>query len=397
MIPTNVQANKPKQAPHQTKPGQNKLTSEYVSPMHPDKMCDRIADALVDKCLEADPNARCAIEVMGGHGEVYITGEVTTKDDSCLSPTIIIGVVHSITGKKELVDINIKDQSPEIAKGVDDGGAGDQGVVVGYACSENEEGIPHEHYLAKSLCNFIYEKYPADGKTQITIDTMMMVHAVVISWSGQNKDTLRQLFNEWQQTNQVHMAPQFKVMINPAGYWEQGGFDVDSGVTGRKIVVDQYGPRVAVGGGAFSGKDCTKIDRSGALKARLLAVEILRTSPKVINNVVVKLAYVIGVKGPVMATVEVNGNAPRNLVYEDGELDTQTIIKDLKLNEPQFLNLATNGIFGEKEIWNNPVIPEKPEKEVDTTVDDGVIVEPAKKGKKTKAKKDLPQEKIKKL
>src|SRR3990167_468241 len=140
-------------------------TAEAVSPKHPDKLCDQISDAILDACLEQDPMSRVAIETMGGHGIITITGELTTK-----AYINAREIAQRIAGSQYGVQTNIVSQSPEIAQGVDTGGAGDQGIMIGYACNENEEMIPHELYLARSLCKFIYEKYPYDGKTQITLD-----------------------------------------------------------------------------------------------------------------------------------------------------------------------------------------------------------------------------------
>lgn len=148
----------------------NYKTAECVTPKHPDKMCDQISDAILDHLLLQDPFSRVAIETMGGHGKVYVTGEITAPLG--ITTDEIKNIVHRITGGEEEVFVNIVKQSPEIANGVDTGGAGDQGIMVGYACNDNEDMIPKEAYLARSLCKFLYNKFPFDGKTQITISTI---------------------------------------------------------------------------------------------------------------------------------------------------------------------------------------------------------------------------------
>ena len=144
-------------------------TAECVSPMHPDKMCDRISDTLLDLHLQQDPNSRCAIETCGGMGEVYITGEVTSN--AVVTRENIVKVVHDVTTDDTInVIININQQSPEIANGVDTGGAGDQGIMIGYACRDNEQYLPQEYYLSRELNKFIFDKFPYDGKTQVTMN-----------------------------------------------------------------------------------------------------------------------------------------------------------------------------------------------------------------------------------
>jgi len=145
------------------------FTAEYVSPKHPDKMCDRISDAILEKFINQDPNSRVAVETLGGHGKVFIVGEVTSL--GTINQSEYKQIVADITGFDTYdVTVHIVQQSPEIAAGVDTGGAGDQGIVIGYACNHNDEMVPQEFYLAKSLCNYLYEKYPVDGKTQVTIN-----------------------------------------------------------------------------------------------------------------------------------------------------------------------------------------------------------------------------------
>ena len=266
-------------------------TCEYVSPMHPDKICDRIADAILFAYLEKDKNSRVAVEVMGGHGVIHISGEVTSKGEVDVEQ-----IVRSIVGEDIHITKAITKQSSFIAQGVDSGGAGDQGIMVGYACNETESLMPLEYELAKNLCLSIYKKYPYDGKTQVTIDGSKVI-VVVASFQNTKTSELEALVKT--------LIKSEKYFINPAGEWSVGGFDADSGLSGRKIVIDAYGPNVPVGGGSFAGKDLTKVDRSGALMARKIAVDLLKKHHA--KEVLVKLAYAIGHPEPVMAVAHIDG------------------------------------------------------------------------------------------
>lgn len=320
-------------------------TAESVSPKHPDNVCDRIADAILDECLRQDPNSRSAVEVLGGHGTVVVTGELTTK-----AYVDVRKIVHRIVeDDKYGVVVNIERQSPEIASGVDTGGAGDQGIMVGYACNENDELMPQEYYLARSLNKFLYSKNPQDGKTQVTLDGDKIT-AIVASWANTPHNELEELVREWLSSSKLEAASsEPQLHINPAGDWHISGFESDTGLTGRKIAVDNYGPRVPIGGGSFSGKDATKVDRSGAYKARQKAVEILKQNPEA-KEVYVYLAYAIGYNYPVQATAIIDG-VEKDLMTDKEEFQPQQIIKDLKLTEPQFEKTAEYGHFGNGFIW----------------------------------------------
>ena len=271
-------------------------TAEYVSPKHPDKLCDRISDSLLNLYIEKDPNSRCAIETMGGHGNVIILGEVTS--DANIPEQVIAETICGILESRDYkITISLHKQSPEIAKGVDHGGAGDQGVVIGYACDENEEMIPQEFYLAKSLCNYLYQYFPFDGKTQVTINNDFQVEYLVASFQNSKTEDLHKSIKDWIQKNDIKIAKNIVYFINPAGEWNIGGLDADTGLTGRKIIVDAYGPRVPAGGGAFSGKDWTKVDRSGAQYAQHIAQQLLQKHNA--DEVRVELAYAIGITEPV--------------------------------------------------------------------------------------------------
>jgi S-adenosylmethionine synthetase len=294
-------------------------TCEYVSPMHPDKICDRIADAILFAYLKKDKKSRVAVEVMGGHGVIDVSGEVTSKGE-----VDIWEIVKSIVGEGYKINVNITKQSQYIAQGVDNGGAGDQGIMVGYACNETKSLIPLEYELAKNLCLAIYKKYPYDGKTQVTINSKKVI-AVVASFQNTKTPELEKLVKK--------LIKAEKYFINPAGEWPVGGFDSDSGLSGRKIVVDAYGPNVPVGGGSFAGKDLTKVDRSGALIAREIAVELLRKYK--VKEVLVKLAYVIGLPQPVMAVAETNpGDRSAETIEINGrDLSPKGIMKALDLGK----------------------------------------------------------------
>lgn len=321
-------------------------SAECVTPKHPDKLCDQISDAILDFCLWQDTKSRVAIEVQGGHGKISIMGEVTFA--GILSDADIYKIVHRLTGyAKSKVKINIVKQSPEIAKGVDIGGAGDQGIMSGYACTDNDELMPQEYYLARSLCKFIYAKYPYDGKTEIILDDNNNILILVASFQKVASNKLLEKVNEWLSINNYASC---EILCNPAGDWTLGGFDADTGVTGRKLMVDNYGPQIAIGGGAFSGKDATKVDRSAAYMARSMAVYYLKKFKA--REVIVKIVYAIGRAEPLMVDVTVDGEKLK--MYHGGwDLKPLSIIKYLKLREPIFEETAKWGHFGNGFLWDN--------------------------------------------
>jgi len=328
-------------------------TAECVSPKHPDKMCDQISDAILDHLLKQDPKARVAVETMGGHGKVAIMGEITAHLG--ITPEEIKSIVHRITGENEEVFINLVEQSPEIAQGVNIDGAGDQGIMVGYACTDNDDMIPHELYLARSLCKFIYEKHPYDGKTQITLDEDQKITSIVASFGKTKAEDLRHLVAEWLGDHQLK-TDDYTVYCNPAGDWNQCGFEADTGLTGRKIAVDCYGPQIPIGGGAFSGKDCTKVDRSGAYMARKIARDTMIQFQA--KECTVKLAYAIGIPHPVMATAFVTngqGLTSEHAITGEGRgkyLAPGAIRDFLKLDQPIYEETAKWGHFGNGFNWD---------------------------------------------
>lgn len=317
-------------------------TAECVSPMHPDKMCDRISDTLLDLHLQQDPNSRVAIETCGGMGEVYITGEVTSN--AVVTRENIVKVVHDVTTDDTInVIININSQSTEIANGVDTGGAGDQGIMIGYACRDNKQFLPQEYFLSRELNKHVFSKYPYDGKTQVTMNGNSL--RVVCSFQNAPSKELQQLVMEYFEDYSDYFIE--SLHCNPAGDWNIGGFTADAGLTGRKLAVDNYGPRVPLGGGAFSGKDSTKVDRSAAYMGRRIAVDILEERPEV-QEVMVQLAYAIGYDQPLQATAIVDGEHEFIKGYD---LSPKGIIDFLELRKPIFGDSAAFGHMGAGFNW----------------------------------------------
>ncbi len=316
-------------------------TAESVSPKHPDKLCDQISDAILDAYLEKDPDARVAAETCGGHGVVFVTGEITSTAPEVDIPAI----VHRIAGNDMKVYTKIVRQSPEIAAGVDTGGAGDQGIMIGYACDETPEMLPREVILSRRLNQFIYNKCPYDGKTQVTIAPDGSIDSIVASFQNVPKEQLEELVREFISANELN--GKLELHINPAGDWNQGGFEADTGLTGRKLIVDNYGPRVAIGGGCYSGKDPSKVDRSAAYMARRIAVDYLRKHHA--HEVLVRLAYAIGYAEPLEKTVIIDGAAEE---IEGYDLTPRGIINFLDLKRPIYEATARYGHYGEGFDWD---------------------------------------------
>ena len=319
-------------------------TAESVSPKHPDKICDQISDAVLDAHLAQDPHARVAVDVAGGHGKVFVPGEVTSRAKN----VDVTAIVRRLAGDVEVID-HLVPQSPEIAQGVDIGGAGDQGIMIGYATSETPELLPLEVVLARRLNQFIFAGHPYDGKTQVTLDGDRIV-SVVASFQNVPRVALEELARTWLEKDDLARAHEGTVAyhINPAGDWVQGGFDADAGLTGRKLAVDNYGPRIPIGGGAFSGKDPSKVDRSAAYIGRQLAVRYLQERGA--REVFVRLAYAIGVIEPLERTVIVDGKQEE--VDELYDLTPNGIIASLNLKRPIYEQTARYGHFGQGFDWD---------------------------------------------
>lgn len=316
-------------------------TAEFCSPSHPDKVCDFIADSILDAFLAGDKDSRVAVEVMGGHKLITVNGEVTSHAAPDLE-----SLVKGIVGNAYKIVINLSPQSPSIAHGVDIGGAGDQGIMKGYATAATETMLPREYELARDLCWRIYERYPYDGKVQVTLNGDAVKTVVVSFQNTKNEELLPFVKNiiEADLTAEA-LAEEVEYLLNPAGEWTLGGFDADAGLSGRKLVVDNYGPEIPVGGGSFSGKDYTKVDRSGAYIARKIAVDFIKRGKA--KEVFVKLAYAIGKPEPVMAVAVLDG---KEVLVEGYDLSPLGIKKLLNLENVKFAETSNWGHFGHKDF-----------------------------------------------
>lgn len=312
----------------------NYKTAESVSPHHPDKLCDQVSDALLDALLTQDPDSRVAVDVAGGHGALFITGEVSSR-----ATIDVEAIAQRVVGDARIIN-QLAEQSPEIASGVDTGGAGDQGIMVGYATSETPEYLPLETVLARRLNQYLYKKWPYDGKTQVTLQGGKIV-TVVSSWQHTTQAELLARVKHWLRNEPLATYDDVRLHINPAGDWQIGGFDADAGLTGRKLVIDNYGPRIPIGGGAFSGKDPSKVDRSAAYAARQIAIDYLRQHSA--SEVYVYLAYAIGYSQPLEATVTIDG---KQQLIKGYDLSPRGISEWLDLKRPIYEKTAQYGHFG---------------------------------------------------
>ncbi len=321
-------------------------TAESVSLAHPDKVCDQISDAILDACLAEDPYSRVAIETLGGHGIITVCGELTTR--ASINIRNIAEEVYRDCGYHEPigVTVNVVEQSPEIGHGVDQDGAGDQGIMVGYATSETPECLPLEVVLSRRLARAMGRH---DGKSQVTLQDGKIVRILTSVCAG--VDTSDVTLKEAAEALVPYLAAGKTLadvwLQNPNGEWTIGGFAADTGLTGRKLAVDNYGPNVPLGGGCFSGKDATKVDRSAAYMARRIAVDYLKQ--KGAREVYVQLAYAIGVAEPLMAVAQVDGKEEAVVGYD---LRPQAIIEQLGLRRPIFRKSAEYGHFGNGFSWD---------------------------------------------
>jgi S-adenosylmethionine synthetase len=336
-------------------------TVESVTSGHPDKVCDQISDAILDAYLAQDPMSRVAVEVFGGHGKLTIGGEVTSRGN--VDYVKIARRVYRDIGYRDKLKVSahIVAQSPEIGHGVDTGGAGDQGVMYGFATDETPEYLPKGVVLAHRLARALegarkggrIKWLGPDGKTQVTYTGGKLKTILV---STQHNKNIGQEEVERVITEKIVYPllttterKKVKILINPTGRFVQGGFEADTGLTGRKIMVDTYGGVIPHGGGCFSGKDATKVDRSGAYMARRVAKSLVASGYG--HEVLVSVAYAIGMAEPLM--IEAINECGRDLaevVKKNFDFRPLSIIKNLKLREPIFEQTATYGHFGKKNL-----------------------------------------------
>ncbi len=352
------------------------FTSESVCAGHPDKICDQISDAIVDAVLEKDPNGRAAIETLVTVNKIILAGEIKLKNPinfESIARREIKRLGYTIPKLKftheSPVSVFIHVQSPEIAAGVDQQGAGDQGMMFGFACTETKQFMPLPITLSHALSQKIDEirenktlpYLRPDGKTQVTIEYKNgkphAVQTVVIAVPHDEKTTLKTV-KEDLYTHVIKPvleiygmgADKKSFIVNGTGIWHIGGPSSDTGVTGRKIVVDTYGGYARVGGGCFSGKDPTKVDRSGAYAARYLAKNIVAHG--LAKKAEVRLSYYIGAKQPIMQEVETFGTAKfsqkaiKDFAKKLLDTSVEGILRELNLKKPIYLKTASYGHFG---------------------------------------------------
>jgi S-adenosylmethionine synthetase len=356
------------------------FTSESVTEGHPDKIADQISDAILDACLEKDPYSRVACETLLTTGLAFIAGEITTKAYVDF-PSIVRGTVTAVgytdaaygfDSQTCSVISSIHEQSPDIAMGVDPGGAGDQGMMFGYASNENDDYMPTPIALAHKLTRRLSEVRKngsldflrPDGKSQVTVEydenhKPIRVDAVVVSTQhSEHVDNRRLRAEVLEQVIQKAIPEHLldadtKYHINPTGRFVVGGPMGDTGLTGRKIIVDTYGGMGRHGGGAFSGKDPTKVDRSACYMARYIAKNVVASG--LADRCEVQLAYAIGVADPVSVLVQTFGTGKlpeseiQKLVREHFQLTPKGIIESLNLRRPIYKKTAAYGHFGRKE------------------------------------------------
>ncbi|MFO7689148.1 MAG: methionine adenosyltransferase [Cryobacterium sp.] len=354
------------------------LTSESVTGGHPDKVADQVSDAILDAHLALDPHARVACETLVTTGRVVVAGEITSRatidTDAVVRQTIRdLGYDRPSEGFDAdscRVELLLHEQEPEIAAGVDTGGAGDQGMMFGYACAETPELMPLPIALAHRLTRRLTEARCAgempwlrpDGKSQVTVAYdagRPRVTAVVVSTQHEASVSLAEVRRLVQRKVIDAVIPDslrdraMAVWVNPAGEFTHGGPATDTGLTGRKIIVDTYGGAAPHGGGAFSGKDATKVDRSAAYMARHIAKAVV--AARLATRALVQLAYAIGVADPVSVLVDTLGSGRvsdqdlAEAVRSCFELTPRGIIASLELRRPIYRSTAAGGHFGRTE------------------------------------------------
>ncbi len=355
------------------------FTSESVTEGHPDKLCDYISDSVLDAYLEKDENVRCACEVVAGKNTIFVTGEITSSVDIDIEKIVRNSIKEigyfgdtDIDYKTCDVIVNISKQSQDIALGVDDLGAGDQGMMFGFATRETDElmplGIVLAHKLTKRLSyvrkNNIIKDIGADGKSQVTVEydenKIRRIDTIVISVQHRENKDIDELKKEIKEKVINYIIPKdllddnTKILINPTGRFVIGGPLGDSGLTGRKIIVDTYGGYARHGGGAFSGKDSTKVDRSGAYMARFLAKNVVYNNYA--DKCEIQISYAIGVREPISIYIDCFGTNKIdideiiNKINDNFDLSPKGIIDYLDLRKPIFKNTSNYGHFGNNDF-----------------------------------------------
>lgn len=347
------------------------LTAESVTEGHPDKLCDTIADTVLDACLTHDPGARVACEVMATAGKLLVAGEITAQELPDI-PAIVCQTVREAgyPGLDYEVEVITHDQSPDIAGAVDQErqtGAGDQGILYGYACSETEELLPLPVVLAHRLTRLLtYARMDGriqglgpDGKAQVSVEYVFglpsRIASVVVSCqhdAGKDVEELRQEIREQVIQPALRALPpdeETEILINPSGRFVQGGFEADTGLTSRKLMVDTYGGLAPHGGGALSGKDGSKVDRIGAYMARYIAKNIVAAGLAEVCTV--SLAYAIGKAEPVAVDIDTHGSGEygddvlEQAVRQVFDLTPAGMIRTLGLDKPIFARYSNYGHF----------------------------------------------------
>ena len=347
------------------------LTAESVTEGHPDKLCDTIADAVVDACLEHDPTAHVACEVMATAGKIIVAGEITAARLPDIPAVICRAVREAGYGGSDYeVEVITHEQSPDIAGAVNNGaetGAGDQGIVYGYACDETPELLPLPVVLAHKLTRLLTQarklhtipSLKPDGKAQVSVEYQFgvpkRVSAVVVSCQHEDGVELAELRHAVMRHiiqpafQDFPLDAETEILINPSGRFVEGGFEADTGLTGRKLMVDTYGGLAPHGGGALSGKDGTKVDRSGAYMARYIAKNIVAAG--LAERCTVSLAYAIGKAKPVMVEVDAHGTgkysdtALEQAIRTVCKLTPNGMIDTLGLDKPIFRKFCNYGHF----------------------------------------------------
>jgi len=327
-------------------------TVESVAKGHPDKVCDQISDAILDEYLKQDPMSRVAVECLGSGNLLVIGGEVTSKGLVDVEK-VARDVYREIGYQDELeIIVNISQQSPEIAHGVDNGGAGDQGIMYVFATNETPEYLPIGVVLSYKLAEGVGQLpgFGPDGKTQVTIENGHVGKVVVSTQHSVeiNLDSVRDIVREKLVERVIGVLFEVELLINPAGAFTVGGFKADAGQTGRKIMVDTYGGIIPHGGGCFSGKDATKVDRSGAYMARFVSKDIV--SQGLAEQCLVSVAYAIGRAEPLMVQAVDEKGKDLTEIAKKYDFRPGAIIERLDLRRPVYQKKAVFGHFGRAKV-----------------------------------------------